>query len=145
MTDTIAETNEYMQIQTDTGGYTRIHADIDGYKRIQAVTGGYKAIQTSTKQFRSCRVATAKTCSGEAASTITPLASSYSADRVQTENSDFQDEDHQHAGLSEPASDGVNLHHFHDFTISVQDTIATENHQDMLRRSCFQGFGLRHP
>ena len=97
----------------------------------------------STEQSRSCRVATAKTCSGEVAPTITPLASSYSANRVQTDNSDFQSEDHQHTGLSEPASDGVNLHHFHDFTISVQDTVATENHQDMLRRSCFQCVGTR--
>ena len=58
-----------------------------------------------TEQSRSCSAATAKTYSGEAASTITPLASSYSADRVQTDNSDFQSEDHQQAGLSEPASD----------------------------------------
>ena len=34
----------------------------------------------STEQSRSCRVATAETYPGEAASTITPLASSYSAD-----------------------------------------------------------------
>ena len=48
----------------------------------------------STEQSRSCHVATTKTCSGEAASTITPQASSYSADQVQTDNSDFQSEDH---------------------------------------------------
>ena len=49
---------------------------------------------TSTEQSRSCYAATAKTYSGEAASTITPLASSYSEDWVQTDNPDLQSEDH---------------------------------------------------